>query len=237
MDGKVGELRANGTHQHPGSLGFEQARHVLDGKEVNVTRHELSDEVDVVVQVVLGARGIRHVTGVADGGLDHAPGLVHRLDAELEVLDVVERVKHAEDVDAAVLRLLHKRLHRVVGVGGVAHRVGAAQEHLERHVGHLLAEGIQALPGALVQEAHGHVEGGPAPHLQREALVQRVRGVVRDTQHVRGAHARGQQGLVRVTPGGVRQQQALVRAHLLCKLFGAVLQQHLAPSAGLSALG
>mmetsp|Transcript_42058 Transcript_42058/g.80439 ORF Transcript_42058/g.80439 Transcript_42058/m.80439 type:complete len:782 (-) Transcript_42058:261-2606(-) len=230
MNRQVRKAAAQRAHQLRRRLGLEQPCHVLDGQEVNVARHQLLRKVEVVVDGVLGLVGVGQVAGVADGGLHHAPGLMHRLDTELEILHVVQRVKHTEDVDAAVLSLLDKLLDDVVRVGGVAHGVGAAQQHLEGHVGHLGAQLVQALPGALVQEAHAHVKGGPAPHLHGEGVVEGVRGVVRDGVHVHRAHARGQQALVCVTPGGVRQQQALVRAHRPRKPARALLQQHLPPA-------
>ena len=41
----------------------------------------------------------------------------------------------------------------VVGIGGVADGVGAAEEHLEADVGDALAEFAEALPGIFVEEA------------------------------------------------------------------------------------
>jgi hypothetical protein len=49
------------------------------------------------------------------------------------------------------------------GIVGVAHRVRGAQQHLRHHVGQPLADVAQALPGAFLEEAVGHVEGGAAP--------------------------------------------------------------------------
>ena len=66
-------------------------------------------------------------------------------------------------------------------------------------------------PGVFVQEAHGDVEGGAAPHFQAVQIVQPVRDEVGDRQHVVGAHARGQQRLVGIAEGGVGEQQALLR--------------------------
>ena len=60
-------------------------------------------------------------TRVADGALDDAARSSHRVHAKLQIVNLVQRVKDAEDVDAAFHRLLRKRAHDVVGVGGVAH--------------------------------------------------------------------------------------------------------------------
>ena len=54
-----------------------------------------------------------------------------------------------------------------------------------------------------MQEAQGDVEGRAAPHLQAVEVVQPVRDEVRDRQHVVGAHARGEQRLMRIAEGCV----------------------------------
>ena len=52
-----------------------------------------------------------------------------------------------------LLRHLAELVHHIVGVVGVADGVGAAQQHLEGHVGHQLAHLLETLPRALAQEA------------------------------------------------------------------------------------
>ena len=81
--------------------------------------------------------------------------------------------KIAEHVDAGRCRLLDEIAHHVVRVVGVADRVGAAQQHLQQHVRHALAQIGQAVPRVLLEEAHRDVEGGPAPAFQREQPRQR----------------------------------------------------------------
>jgi hypothetical protein len=76
----------------------------------------------------------------------------------------------AEEIDPRLGRLGHEEAHGVVRVVLVADAVGAAQQHLQQDVGHGLAERGETLPGILVEEAHGHVEGGAAPALERQQL-------------------------------------------------------------------
>ena len=57
-------------------------------------------------------------------------------------------------------------VHGVVRVAGVPHPIGPPEEHLEGDVGDGPPHVRKPLPGALVQEPQGHVEGGPAPVLQ-----------------------------------------------------------------------
>ena len=152
----------------PGSVGLAQAGHVLDGEEVGPAGLEVLGQADVVGQGVFVAARVEDVAGVADGGLAQPAGVADGLDGQVEVGQVVQGVEDAEDVDAGGGGLLDEGADDVVGVVGVADGAGGAQEHLEEDVGHAPAHLDEALPGRLAQEAHGGVEGGPAPHLQRE---------------------------------------------------------------------
>ena len=49
-----------------------------------------------------------------------------------------------------------------------------------------------------MEEAVGHVEGGAAPHLQGEAVVQDLCRALGALEHIAGAHPGGQKGLVGV---------------------------------------
>ena len=154
-------------------------------------------------------------------------GLAHGLHGRLHVGQPVERIEDAEDVDALGGGLVDELRHHVVGISGVAHGVRSAQQHLEADIGDGFAQAAQAREGIFVQEAHGDVEGGAAPHFQAEQIVQPVRHEVGDGQHVVGAHARGQQRLVGVAEGGVGEQQPLLagastRRSLRARARGAV---------------
>ena len=135
---------------------------------------ELLGEVDVILQRVLVLRGIEDVAGVAHGGLEQLVLLENLVHSDLHAGDPVQRVEYAEHVDAALGGLLHEGANEVIGIVGIADEVRAAQQHLERDVGDLLAQQTQALPRGLVQEAVGHVERRAAPHLEGEAVAQDI---------------------------------------------------------------
>ena len=80
---------------------LEQARHVLDADDVGAGRLQLAREADIVFEAVLGAVGIEDVAGVADGALAELARLAHRVHRDAHVLDPVEAVEDAEEVDAA----------------------------------------------------------------------------------------------------------------------------------------
>src|SRR5256885_9352652 len=52
------------------------------------------------------------------------------------VLDPVERVEDAEEVDAALGGARHEEAHDVVGIVRIADRIGRAQQHLQRSEEH-----------------------------------------------------------------------------------------------------
>ena len=78
------------------------------------------------VVVALGAVGVDQARVQAGAGLAHGGG------RHGEVVDVVERVVHAEDVDARLGRAQHEAAHEVVRGGTAADQERAAQRHRER---------------------------------------------------------------------------------------------------------
>ena len=56
--------------------------------------------------------------------------------------------------------------------------------NLEGDVGDLLAQQLQAAPGALMQEAQRHIKGGTPPHLQGSRILHDVRRGCSCLQHV-----------------------------------------------------
>ena len=102
---------------------------------------------------------------------------------------------------------MDERPDDVVGIIRVADRVRGAQQHLKQDVRDPLAELGQPVPGVLLEEPHRGVEGGAAPHLEREHPGAEPGVGIRDAEHVVGPDARRQQRLVGVAERGVRQEQ------------------------------
>ena len=65
------------------------------------------------------------------------------------------------------------------------------------------------------------VERRPAPHLQAEKLRQQMRDGIGDLQQIERAHARGQQRLMRIAHRRIGEQQLLLLAHPLGRIFPA----------------
>src|SRR5262249_62175556 len=88
------------------------------------------------------------------------------------VLDGIQRIEDAEDIDTLPVRLAHKRSDDIVRIRGVADRVGPAQKHLEANVGNGPAQLTQPLPRVLVQKPHRGIKRSPTPHLNAKEIRQ-----------------------------------------------------------------
>ena len=226
VDGQA-HLLLQGGHQLLGGVGLQQAGHVLDGQHVGAPLLQLLGKIHVVFQGVLVSGLVQNVAGVAHGGLQQLVLAEDFLHGHLHARHPVQGVEHAEHVDAPLGGLLHEGADKVIGIVGVAHQIGAPQQHLEGNVGDLFPQQPQTLPGGLMQEAVGHIERGTAPHLQREAVAEDIGHAVGALHHVAGTHTGGQQALVGVAHGGVGQQQLLLIQHPLLDGLGALLIQQL----------
>lgn len=87
-----------------------------------------------------------------------------RLQGGLHVARVVHGIEDAEDVHAVFDGALDEALHHVVGVVAVAEQVLAAEQHLQRGLGHRLFQLAQADPRVLAEEADAGVKVAPPQH-------------------------------------------------------------------------
>ena len=167
VDGDA-DLVLEGLDQLLGGEGLEQPGHVLDGQDVGAHLLQFLGQVDVVGEGVLVALGIEDVAGVAHGRLADGAGLAHGVHGHPHPLGPVERVEDAEDVDAALGRLLDELLDDVVGVVGVADGVGGrAAASGNRCWGSSSAAGRGAPRGPRCRKRMATSKVAP-PHISRE---------------------------------------------------------------------
>lgn len=229
VDGKVRVLFTDGTDEKGGGVGLEDTGHILDTQDVDVESDEPVDKVKVVLEVVL-LLGVEHVTTVADGGLNDATSLVNGLDTNLKLVNIVQGIEHSENIDTVLLSLVNKVVDGIVRQGSVGNTVGATEQHLEGNVGDELAHLAEPVPGILVEETHGNIEGGTTPALKGVQVGESVAGLLGNVQEINGSDTRGQQRLVGVSPGGVHEKAALVITNSLGEGLRALLQDDVAPS-------
>ena len=124
LDGQV-HPRLDGLDELGAVHGVQQARHVLDGDGVRPHLLHLLGHVGEGVQRVDGRQRVAHAE------LKVRAFLLHLVRGNLHVAKVVQRVEHADDVDAVAHSLLHELAYGVVRVVAVAEEVLPAKEHLE----------------------------------------------------------------------------------------------------------
>ena len=89
-----------GLDEHARAGGPQQARHVLDREDMAAGPFQLLGDADIIVERIFGAIGIENVARVADRALGELAGLAHGIDRDTHVLDPVEAIENAEEIDA-----------------------------------------------------------------------------------------------------------------------------------------
>ena len=199
------DIEAGAKRRHECGRGRrpEEAGHVLDDQPVRAREDVLLGHAQVVVEGVGGLGGVEDVARVADGALGVPRLLAHRVDDGPGLLDAVQRIEHPEDVHAGRARLCHERGHDILRVRGVAEGVATADEHLGQGARRRGAQELEPRPGVVAEEPERCVERGTAPALEAEEAGEQRSLRSGSPDEVAGAHARGQQRLVRVAQGGV----------------------------------
>ncbi|SPU68989.1 Uncharacterised protein [Brucella neotomae] len=192
MDRQIGFL-AQRLEQHARGGRLQQARHILDRNNMRASLFHFLRQIDVIIKVVFGAIRVQNIARIADRRFTELVFLQHRIHRHAHVLNPVEAVENAEQVNARARCLAHEIFHHIVRIGFVANPVRTAQKHLQQEVGRAFAHQCQTLPRVFGQEAHGDVESSPAPAFQREQVWQRLRVSIGDPRNIIGAHARGKQ--------------------------------------------
>ena len=204
MDGQP-DFLFQGLDQLFRGHGAAESGHVLDAKHVSAHFFQLLRELDVVGEIILVPLGIEDVSCVTNRAFAQGLRLLthggHRLG---KIGQVVEAVENAEDVHAVLCGMFDETANHVVRVVGVTDGVGTTEQHLEQNVRHAFPKLAQTLPGTFLEETHGGVKGGAAPHFQREKFGGAMRHGIGDRQHVVGPHARRQQRLVGIAHGRIR---------------------------------
>ena len=193
-----------------GAHGSEKRRHILDADRVSA---RVSNALSVLNIVLVGKNG---TCGVADGNLSVAALAVSRLDSGLQVLDVVERVKDTDNIDAVRNRALYEILNAVVRVVAVAEHILSAEEHLELCIGAMILDRAKSYPRILVEEAKAGVKRCAAPAF--EGIVADFVELVENRKHILGCHSGRNQRLVRVTQRSLRYSDFLCHIALFSPL-------------------
>mmetsp|Transcript_8931 Transcript_8931/g.19933 ORF Transcript_8931/g.19933 Transcript_8931/m.19933 type:complete len:258 (+) Transcript_8931:1308-2081(+) len=194
---------------------------------MDIRVHKFASELQIVIESKLGLGGVGDISCVRDRGLHDATRRADRIDAELEIVQIIQRVEDAEDIHPILDRDVAELENGIVWVVRVPDPVGTPQKHLERHVRNTLPHLLESLPRALTKEPEADIESGAAPILNGVARGEDVGCGLGNGEDILSPHARCQQGLVGVSPCGVGEEQTTVRPDCLSECLGASLIQHL----------
>ena len=111
------------AHQKPRACGLQQPRHIFQPQNMRPRRAQFAPARHIVIQIILRARRIKNIAGVADRAFADLARLHHGIHRHPHVFHPVQAVKHPEHIHANQSRLLDKSLHHIVGIIGVAHPV------------------------------------------------------------------------------------------------------------------
>ena len=175
-------------HEPFGHHGAQEPGHVLDAERIGTHLHQPIGECGEALDGVHGARR------VAQGALYVAACALHALERRLEIPRIVEGVEDAEDLHAVFDGAFAELEHDIIGVVAIADGVLAAEKHLRGGVLEARFHLAQPLPRVLEEEAHGCVEGGPAPAFDA-AVADGIHPLQRGN-HVLGAHTGGKERLM-----------------------------------------
>ena len=177
-----------------GSVGTQQARHILNADGICAHLCQLLTELYKVLVLMVGADGIYNTT------LNMCACFLSGTHCTFQVACIVKSIENTDDGYAVINRTVYKFAYNVIGIMVIAQNVLTAQQHLNRGFAQMLFERAQTLPGILVKEAQAGVKGGAAPSLQ--SIVAGVIQLFQCRQHVADAHSGGSKGLVAVTQDG-----------------------------------
>ena len=190
VNGKVKALTES-SNELGSSCGTQQTCHVLDCQDMCTSCHNLICESEVVVQGVLVLGRIQQVTGVANSYFSNSgAGFQHSFDSGTHLVDIVERIKYSEDVNAGCGSFLNECLGDFFWVWGVAHSVTTTQQHLDGDVGQCFTQLGKTVPGVFSEEAQCNVVRCSTPCFNREELRSHACYIRSHIDEVLGANAR-----------------------------------------------
>ena len=189
------DFRVERLHDALGAIRREHARHVLDADGISTQILELLTVIKEAVKRMNRADGVRNRTLEMRAALLDSVGVVHH------VSNVVQRIEHAEHMDAVSVGRLDEAVADLARVMLVANQILSAREHRKRRVRGVRLDGAQALPRILVEEAKARIERCAAPSL--DSPIPYSVHLRQNRQHIADLHARGPQALLAVTDGGI----------------------------------
>ena len=123
--------------------------------------------------------------------------LLCRLNGSLKVSDIIQAVKNTDNINTICDGFLYKVLNHIITIRTISQNVLSTEQHLQRSFLCLVFDFTKSLPGILMQETKGCVEGSSSPALQ--GMVAYLIQFIHDGQHLLCGHTCSNQRLMCVT--------------------------------------
>mmetsp|Transcript_5723 Transcript_5723/g.8090 ORF Transcript_5723/g.8090 Transcript_5723/m.8090 type:complete len:241 (-) Transcript_5723:346-1068(-) len=228
MDRSVGVLLAKSAHQHLCSGRSKKTSHVLNSQRVHAHVYEFISQLHVVFKIVLALGRVSNITSIGHGTLNKSSSGTSSVYAQLEIVNVVQRIKHTENINSTSMCLLAELVNNVVRVVCVSNSISTTEQHLEGNIRCFLPQALQSLPRTFVQKSHGDIKGSTTPHFKREGIRQGSVGVFSASFEFLSTHTSCKERLVSITPSGIHKKEALVLTNCLSITLRSLLQENLA---------
>src|SRR5947209_1379050 len=98
MNGEIWVLFPDRSNQKSGRFWLQYTSHVFDAENMDFEIYQLSNQIHVVLQIILLFR-IKHVTTIAYGSLDNTASLMHCFNADFKLVDIVQRIEDTENIN------------------------------------------------------------------------------------------------------------------------------------------
>mmetsp|Transcript_21716 Transcript_21716/g.28550 ORF Transcript_21716/g.28550 Transcript_21716/m.28550 type:complete len:305 (-) Transcript_21716:529-1443(-) len=237
MNGHIGELFTESTHQQAGSLRSQETGHIFNCKRMDTHIRKILSKFEVVVKTVFALAGVSNVTRVGHGTLHKSTSISGSIYTQFQVFKVVQRIKDTEHIHSRLLGLVTEFVNNIVGVVGVSNSIGTTEEHLEWNIRNLFSQLFKTIPGIFTKESHGNIEGGTTPHFQGECIGKCRIGGIGTIDKFLSTKTCGKERLMSITPGGIGNEKSLVFTDSLGKSLRTLLQKNVTHTSLLSRFG
>jgi hypothetical protein len=106
-------LGSNSTNESPSSSWLHDTGHRFDCEDMGSKLNEFVGNPHVILKIVF-AIWPQHVSSIHDGTLYQSANSEDGVDTDLQVLEVIERIEHSDDIDSGVFCVLHEAIECVV---------------------------------------------------------------------------------------------------------------------------
>src|SRR5271170_2590063 len=231
MNRQIGILLPDRSNQQCCRTRFHNSRHILNPKNMNPRRNNLLHQAHIILQIILLVR-IQHVATETNRSLANSTGFLHSVNPNHDILQIIQRVKHTENIDPVLLCLETEIVNRIIRQRRVSYTIRSTKQHLKRNIRNEFSKFTKSIPGILIQETHGDIERRATPHFKTVGVGESMTCLWGNIDEIDCTDAGCEQTLMGITPGCVHDETAFVGADGFGETFRSFLEEETSPAFG-----